>query len=68
MSDRTERISTALSAAVSRDPRASEKFAVLPRSHREVYVDWIESAKKPETRDKRIAEALEMIAGGRRRG
>jgi len=64
---RTERTSAALSAALAKNKQASDQFAAFPRSHREAYVDWIESAKKQETRDKRIAEALETIAKGRRR-
>jgi uncharacterized protein YdeI (YjbR/CyaY-like superfamily) len=36
-------------------------FATLSYSHKKEYVDWIESAKKPETRASRIEKAITMI-------
>ena len=37
-------------------------FDAMPYSHRKEYVDWIESAKKPETHLKRIEKAIELLA------
>jgi uncharacterized protein YdeI (YjbR/CyaY-like superfamily) len=34
--------------------------------HRKAYVDWVEQAKKQETRDNRIRKAVDMIAKGSR--
>jgi len=36
-------------------------------SHRREYVEWISEAKRPETRARRIAEALAMLAEGKPR-
>ena len=36
-------------------------------SHRREYVEWITEAKRPETRDKRIAQAIEMLTQGKKR-
>lgn len=41
---------------------ASAKFAKLAYSHQKEYVRWIEDAKREETRERRIAKALDMIA------
>jgi uncharacterized protein YdeI (YjbR/CyaY-like superfamily) len=35
----------------------------LPPSHRKEHVRAIEEAKKPETRERRITKALEMLRG-----
>lgn len=40
----------------------AEKFASMAPSHRTEYVRWITEAKKPETRTKRVGEAIERIA------
>jgi hypothetical protein len=42
---------------------ASERLAP---SHQKRYVTWIESAKRQETRQRRIAKAVEMISEGKR--
>jgi uncharacterized protein YdeI (YjbR/CyaY-like superfamily) len=34
-------------------------------SHRKDYADWIEEAKRPETRERRVAKAVEMIREGK---
>lgn len=36
-------------------------FDALSFSHRKEYIQWIESAKKPETRTRRIAQAIEKL-------
>ena len=37
----------------------------LSYSHRREYVEWIEEAKRPATRERRVARALEMLEEGR---
>jgi uncharacterized protein YdeI (YjbR/CyaY-like superfamily) len=49
-------------------PGAREKFTNLSFSHQREYVRWITGAKKEETRRKRLQEAVDMIAAGRKRG
>lgn len=36
-------------------------FDAMSYSHRKEYVQWIEGAKKPETRERRIENAREML-------
>ena len=50
-----------LAAALAADPVARERWERLPPSHRREHVLAIEEAKKPETRARRIAKALEML-------
>ena len=56
-----------LLAALRRDPKAREAFAAFPPSHQREYVDWIDSAKTDETRQRRLTTALEWIASGKSR-
>ncbi|WP_243455533.1 YdeI family protein [Sphingosinicella sp. BN140058] len=56
-----------LAAALAARPPGAEKFAALSPSGRREYLEWILEAKRPETRAKRIAEAAEWIAEGKRR-
>jgi hypothetical protein len=40
-------------------------FDAMSFSHRREYVEWVEEAKRAETRARRIAQAVERIAAGR---
>lgn len=53
-----------LAAALSTRPDARVVFDGLSYSHRREYVEWIEEAKRAETRARRIAKALDMLARG----
>jgi hypothetical protein len=53
--------------ALTKNKKASEALEKFSYSHQRAYVDWIESAKKPETREARIALAIEMLAEGKKR-
>ena len=55
-----------LQAALDADPEASQFFQSLSYSHKSAYVLWIESAKKDETRQRRIPEAIMMLKEGRK--
>ncbi|MBV8279548.1 MAG: DUF1905 domain-containing protein [Verrucomicrobia bacterium] len=46
---------------------AETAFTGLAYSHKKTFLDWIDSAKKPETRSKRLLETIEMLAAGKRR-
>jgi hypothetical protein len=50
-------LATALSAA----PEAAAFFESLSFSHKRSYVDWIVGAKKDETRQRRVAQAVELL-------
>ncbi len=65
-SPRTVDVPGDLSEALAGNPEAETGFERLPYSHKKEYVDWIESAKRPETRARRIEKALEMLSEGRR--
>jgi uncharacterized protein YdeI (YjbR/CyaY-like superfamily) len=54
-------------AALKKDKKAATVFAAFSPSCKREYVEWIADAKRPETRDKRIATALEWIAEGKQR-
>ncbi len=47
--------------------QAKETFEAFSYTHKKEYVEWIEGAKKQETRENRIKKAVEMIAEGRKR-
>ena len=55
-----------LSDALATDAAAQARFEAMPYSHQKEYVDWIESAKRAETRTGRIERALLMITDGQR--
>lgn len=54
-------------AAALAEAGIADAFAALAPSHRKEYVRWITEAKRPETRAKRVAEAIPMIRDGRPR-
>jgi uncharacterized protein YdeI (YjbR/CyaY-like superfamily) len=46
--------------------RAKAVFDALAPSHKRAYVRWIASAKREETRARRIREAMAMLAEGKK--
>jgi uncharacterized protein YdeI (YjbR/CyaY-like superfamily) len=40
---------------------AQKAFLALPSSHQKEYLQWISSAKRSETRERRIRQAAEMV-------
>jgi uncharacterized protein YdeI (YjbR/CyaY-like superfamily) len=56
-----------LSTALDANDAARASFEAFPPGARREYLEWITSAKRPETRAGRIARAVEWIAEGRRR-
>ncbi len=52
-----------LAAALAAAPGAREAFDGLPPSHRKEHVRAILDAKKPETRERRVAACVEKIRG-----
>jgi uncharacterized protein YdeI (YjbR/CyaY-like superfamily) len=59
---KAEAIDPALVRALGAQPRLRETFAGMPRSHQREYSIWIGSAKKPETKERRVQGALKLIA------
>jgi uncharacterized protein YdeI (YjbR/CyaY-like superfamily) len=53
--------------ALKANKKASAAFADFSPSCKREYIEWIADAKRPETRDKRIATAVEWISEGKQR-
>ena len=56
-----------LAAALRASPAAQTTYDGFPPGCRREYLEWVTSAKRPETRSKRIAEAVQMMAEGKKR-
>lgn len=56
-----------LAAALVTDPAAQAFWDKLSPGNRRLYVVWIEDAKKPETRTKRVNQAVADLAEGKKR-
>ena len=54
-------------AAIDANAAAKACFDTFPPSARRDYVEWITEAKRDETRAKRLAQAVEWLAEGKRR-
>ena len=53
-------------AAFAAEPEARRFFESLATFYRNGFIDWIEAAKRPETRARRIAEMLAALKAGNR--
>ena len=58
------RLPSYLQAALRDDSAARRTFEALPPSHRRRYVAWMESAKREETKLRRLKEAIRLLASG----
>ena len=54
-----------LESALRRSKKARASFAGLPPSHKREYIEWINEAKKDETRDKRIERTIAQLEEGK---
>lgn len=54
-------------AALKQSKTAQKAFDAFSPSHRREYIEWIIEAKREETRNKRIAQAVEWLAEGKPR-
>jgi hypothetical protein len=61
---RTVEVPADLAAALAADPEAGAAFARLSYSHQRQHVLAVEAAKKPETRQRRVAGCVEKLRGG----
>ena len=52
--------------ALDADAKAKAIFEKISTSHRKEYITWIEQARQPMTRARRLQEALSMMAEGKR--
>jgi uncharacterized protein YdeI (YjbR/CyaY-like superfamily) len=56
-----------LTAALEQNDAARATFAAFPPGQRKEYVEWLTEAKSEATRQKRLAQAVEWMAEGKRR-
>jgi uncharacterized protein YdeI (YjbR/CyaY-like superfamily) len=54
-------------AALKKSKLAQANFSSFAPSHQREYIEWITDAKREETRERRIATAVEWIAAGKSR-
>jgi hypothetical protein len=57
-------VSPALATALAGDDAASGAYDGLSFTHRKEYARWIAEAKRPETRERRVRRAIEMLNEG----
>lgn len=54
--------------ALRNNPKAKENFEELARTYQKQYLGWIEVAKRPETKKKRIKESISLLNKGEKLG
>ena len=60
-------IAPEFASALQKNKKATAAFAEFSPSCKREYAEWIADAKRPETRNKRIATAIDWIAEGKQR-
>lgn len=63
-----ETVPPELEAALSSNWRAAEFYESLAPSYKKQYIGWVVSAKREETRKKRIKEAVKLLARNKKLG
>ena len=56
-----------LAAALAADPAVQQAFDGLAFTHRKEFARWVAEAKRADTRERRVGQAVEMIRAGRTR-
>jgi hypothetical protein len=62
---RTVTVPRDLSTALAADATAKKAFAAMSFTHRREYVTWVEEAKRPETRARRIEATVARVREGK---
>ena len=63
---RTVEVPPDLARALKAKPKAARFFETLAYTHQREYVRWIADAKRPETRKRRVAQAVALLLKGQR--
>ena len=63
MSTDDAKIPEDLATALEAEPLALASYDELPPSHRRRYLGWIDEAKRPDTRRRRIEKTIRMLHG-----
>lgn len=61
-----DNIAPDIAKALSKNKRAKTFFDGLPTFYRKNFIRWIESAKREDTRVRRISEMMELLKEGKR--
>ena len=61
---RTVEVPPALAQALQADPEAKATYDGMAFTHRKEYARWIAEAKREDTRERRVAKALQMLHRG----
>ena len=64
---RTVDVPEELEAALKKNAKAAGFFEGLSPSCKKEYAEWIDSAKQAETKERRVAKAVEMLLAGQKR-
>jgi hypothetical protein len=64
LEERTVEVPEELATAMSKNAKAKAAFEALSFTHRREYTQWIADAKKAETRERRVKQAVEMLRSG----
>jgi uncharacterized protein YdeI (YjbR/CyaY-like superfamily) len=59
---------TYVARALKTNAEAWKNFQALSLTYRRDYVVWIHTAKRPETRERRIRESIELLSAGKKLG
>ena len=66
LEERVVEVPQDLQDALTQTPQAQAIFEKLAYTHRREYVQWINEAKRAETRQNRISKAVELLAEGKK--
>ncbi|RYU79144.1 YdeI/OmpD-associated family protein [Hymenobacter persicinus] len=66
LAERTVAVPEELAMALAAVPGARTTFDALAFTHRKEFARWITDAKRPETRQRRLTQAVEMITQGKK--
>jgi uncharacterized protein YdeI (YjbR/CyaY-like superfamily) len=58
----------AFAGALEQNHKAKETFDHLPPTYQKQYLGWINMAKRPQTKEKRIQESIQLLQEGKRLG
>ena len=61
-----DELASDIADALSAEPDARRFFESLATFYRKGFIDWIEAAKRPETRARRITATVHALRAGRR--
>jgi hypothetical protein len=67
VASRDVEVPQALAVALAADPQVKAAFDRMAFTHRKEYARWVADAKREETRQRRVQQALEMIRSGKTR-